>query len=350
MAVRPALAFLALLALSGVLGTISDAATLTGPLNQFRWLRSWIVEGPGQELDYVFVGSSKTLTGIDPLLIEAELPGTKAMNATHYEFGHDIDYYLIEPLLRRHRIENLVIEIPMSWKLEPHSQIKHQVHWRSIWIEARGMLESLHGSDEPSIQQAIKQRVGALARFVMTAAFAAPAAHLDPLWEALGIRDRGEIIGAKELDASQGFSIRDHFRKQNPSFLKSTKSSNFHPFDGAILDQSFAKDRLARAGASHDLYLRKIVDLARRHDTRLHFLFIPKWAARPLTRETHAYYSQFGDVLIPDLRSYRDVSYYSDWLHLVRAGPDKLSVEVAGLLRDGPALSPYHAKYEVRGQ
>ena len=310
------------------------------PVNRWLWLRSAIVKQPRESIDYAFTGSSKMLSSVHPERIAEGLPGATAYNFAHFAWAHDADYFVARPLLERHDVGTLVIELPLDPPDEPHSDTVHLVSHRELLGELGAAIQELFRPDLLGKGEALKQRISRLSRYTATALFSLPRHVLQRVyaWASGSPWEYQKSLGRWEQH--RGFAIPLEYREPAAGFRERQAKR------GARLPKRPPRDAAKQLpGPRSEFYLRRLKQIAEEHGTRLVFLHIPSWQKQLPTRAQHRFYSRFGEVVIPDLSQLQVPDYYVDPLHLYREGARVFTDDVARLLENGTQGTTYNDLY-----
>jgi len=310
------------------------------PVNRWLWLRSAIVKQPRRTIDYAFTGSSKTLSAIRPERISEQHPDKTAYNFAHFKWAHDADYFVARPLLERHDVGTLVIELPLARPSEPHNTTVHLISHSELLGELRAAAHELTLGDVLSYDAAFKQRISRLAHYAATSLFSFPRHGLERIY-AWATGSAWEYRGsAGRWEQHRGFAISLDTRKPPEGFRRRQLAKP------AVLPSRPPRDAARQLpGPRSEFYLQRLKELADEHGTRLVFLHVPAWKKRLPSRAQHRFYSRFGEVIIPDLSKLQVPTYYVDPLHLYREGTRVFTDEVARLLEPGSEGSLYDPIY-----
>ncbi len=318
--------------------------SLRAPVNRWLWLRSEIVNQPRRTIDYAFTGSSMTLSAIDPERIVARAPGTSAYNFSHFAWGHYADYFVVRPLLERHDVGTVVIEIPRHPPNEPHSETVHLVGASELGGEMRAAIRSVSAMDLLTYSASLKQQIARIASYTATTLFSFPRHVLDRgvAWTT-GRPWEFEQSGGGWED-HRGFVRAVERRMPDPAFREQQAREAYQvptriPYP--------MRQTHPLPGSRNDFYLHRLKELADERGTRLVFLYIPPWKKRPPPDAQHRYYSQFGEVVVPDLLKLHVPEYYVDALHLYGPGTQVFTDEVLQLLTKGTAGTPFNDLYRA---
>ena len=317
------------------------------PVNRWLWIRSEIVKQPRRTIDYAFTGSSKMLSAIRPERISDRYPGRTAYNFAHFGWAHDADYFVARPLLERHDVGTLVIELPLSLPDEPHSETVHLIGHAELSGELCAAIQELSPADVLAYDAALKERISRISRYVATTLFSLPRHVVERIY-AWGTGSSWEYQSSLgRWEQHRGFALALEYRTTPPEGFRKRQAEG-----GSALPSRPPRDsaRQPVPGPRSEFYLRRLQELANEHGTRLVFLHIPAWKKRLPNRAQHRFYSQFGDVIIPDLAKLQVPEYYVDPLHLDREGTNVFTDDVAQLLEEGSEGTTYNELYRhLRG-
>lgn len=78
-----------------------------------------------KSIDFLFMGSSCLWVSVDAQLLENQLELLTKSNVSVENFGHnflgiDVDYLLLEDVLKNNKVKNLFLEMPIAEQVEPH--------------------------------------------------------------------------------------------------------------------------------------------------------------------------------------------------------------------------------------
>ena len=310
------------------------------PVNRWLWIRSEIVKQPRRAIDYAFTGSSKTLSAIHPDRLSERHPDKTAYNFAHFKWAHDADYFVARPLLERHDVGTLVIELPLSSPTEPHNTAVHLISHSELLGEVRAAIQELTLADFLRYDAAFKQRIRRLSQYAATSLFSFPRHVLERTY-AWATGSAWEYQGsAGRWEQHRGFAVPLETRDPPEGFRERQQT------EGAALPSKPPRDSARRLpGPRSEFYLQRLKELTDEHGTRLVFLHVPAWKKRLPSRAQHRFYSRFGEVIIPDLAKLQVPEYYVDPLHLYREGARVFTDEVARLLEEGAERTLYDDIY-----
>jgi hypothetical protein len=326
------------------LRSVFDLDTLRTPWPRWRWMRSWIVDSERRAIDHAFVGSSKTQTDIMPSELERLIPGTLTINAGHFQFGHDADYFIAEALLRLHDVDKLIIEIPEEWSERPHGRIPYLMRVGDLPGETRLAWRELTPGDILSYGPELKARASRLATYGAAAWLSFPAHAIDRIVTAIRGGSWDAVVRRAELDRVGGYAGED---RQDEEFLEVARRA---PMPRFLPPTEWAATGLGRPepGSRDDWYLRRIHVLAAKSGTDLLFVYMPSWKLPLPAIETVAYYRALGDVLIPNVTMLNQIEHYLDTRHMTTTGARLYARQLAKLLVHGANGSPYTRFYPGR--
>jgi hypothetical protein len=326
------------------LRTVFDLDTLRTPWPRWRWMRSWIVDSERRNIDHAFVGSSKTQTDIMPTELARLVPGTGAINAGHFQFGHDADYFIAEALLRLHDVDKLIIEIPEEWSDRPHGRVQHLMRVRDMPGEARLAWREHTLADILTYGPELKERLSRLATYGAVAWLSFPAHAIDRVVTTMTGGSWDGVVRRAELDRVGGYAGEE---RQDEKFLEVARQA---PMPRFLPPSEWVATGLGHPepGSRDDWYLRRIHALAAKSGTELLFVYMPSWRLPLPAMETVAYYRALGDVLIPNVTMLNRIDQYLDTRHMTTTGARLYAQQLAKLLVHGANGSPYARFYPGR--
>ncbi len=326
------------------LGAVSTAACqwpglrrLNLPDAKWLWIQHSLHDRPATEIDYAFIGSSRTWCAVRSRQIEAAFPGTTVWNLGRHWIGRDIDYLLLEQLLARHRVRHVFIEIIGQEKFSPHQYAKYIIGPSTAAEEALYHLSSLGARDHLTYSSALKERLTHILGYAAELSVRLYRTTLEALWNAVF----ADPLLAEEIAAheeSGGFFVRDAEVRPREAFV--AQYGRFQPFF-PVAKGPF----MLPPGTYPDYYLQKIAGLADRHGTRLSFIYISDFAAVLPHDQMYRRYRGWGEVYFPDLRRLYRSELWRDKNHLYGQGSEVMTEEIIRLQREGPASSEESRQY-----
>ncbi|MBZ0165483.1 MAG: hypothetical protein K8I00_01660 [Candidatus Omnitrophica bacterium] len=328
---------LVLAALSVLACHVLQLRSLNMPDAKWMWIQNVLHEQPSQQVDYVFIGSSRTWCAVRPQQLEAAWPGTKSWNFGRHWIGRDIDYLLLEQLLERHQVGHIFVEIIGQEKFFPHQYAKYIISPQQAWEEAGYHLSLLRWRDYGTYSDPLKERIKHICGYAAEMSVRLYRSGIDQVWQAISGHSRLDAdIQRNEL--SGGFFVRDNLVGPKPEFIK--RYGRFQPF--------FPVDKgpfIIPPNSYPDYYLRKMRALAARHHVEMSFVFISDFAAVLPHDQMFHYFHGMGEVYIPNLRRMYRSDNWKDKNHLYGQGSVALTGEIIRLLQEGAASSEEYGQY-----
>lgn len=335
--------------LFAVLAAVSVAACHYGNLNRlslpdgkWMWIQQQLHDRPPADVDYVFIGSSRTWCAVRSRQIEAAFPGTRVWNLGRHWIGRDIDFLVLEQLLRRHRVRHVLVEIIGQEKFAPHQYARYIISPQQAAEEAAYHFGGLRAKDYLTYSPAFKERVKHVLGYAAELSLRLYRSGLEAAWRSL----RGDKRLDAEMAANEetgGFFVRDAQRRPREEFVKTY--GRFQPYF-PVAKGPF----LLPPGSYPDYYLQKMAALADRYDTRLSFVFISDFAAVLPSDQMYQRLGGLGDVYIPGLRRLYQSRLWRDKNHVYGEGAVLMTEEIIRLLREGPAAAPEFEQYTHPGK
>jgi hypothetical protein len=245
-------------------------------------------------LDIAFIGSSKTHGGVNDLLLrflfeeEYKVDLTNA-NISFCGTGRNLQYSILKLLFVHKKPKALVIEIRETEDPKGHISFGVIADINDV-LQAPLIANSHYGRD---FFNAIKSRYDYL------------------LW--------GKSTDLSYSGAQFGFG---------PNYKEADSNYLFYFYQQK--QEQFAKGKQPHVNSSFPMhYLHLIIELARKNNCRLYFLYLPSFGYTGHTIQDIEFYEKHGKILFPPTYFQSDPNYWSDQNHLKRNGADSLSVWLA---------------------
>lgn len=307
------------------------------PDAKWTWIQYLLHELPPTEVDYVFIGSSRTWCAVRPRQMEAAMPGARVWNLGRHWSGRDIDYLLLEQLLARHRVGRVFIEIIGQEKFAPHPYAKYLVTPGNALAEGRYHLSQLKAADYLTCSPRGKEVIKHLLSYAAELSVRWYRSLMAACWRGVHEpRSRAADIAVHQKNG--GFFARDAVVSPRPEFV--ARYGRFQPHF-PVSKGPF----LLPPDSFPDYYLRRMKAVADRHESGLSFVFISDFAAVLPHDQAYRRYREWGDVYFPDLRRLYRSELWRDKNHLYGPGAVALTDEIIRLLKEGPAGSVDYGRY-----
>jgi hypothetical protein len=265
--------------------------------NHGIWIYDRIHSHP-KPIDLVFLGSSRTLNGINDQLISSQWGDREAVNLAYCRFGRNLTFVLLKEVLAERKIETLVVEVRETEDRYSHPVFPFMASTKDVllpnpvfnkqvvsdmWVHLAYKVELL--------QDQLYRQESAVVLQTEAYGFASPADTADP---------------ALLEEARQ--------RRLQPKVPISDTEYNFH--------MQFPRR-----------YLQKVGELCKANNIRLVFLYLPAYGdPRRLPTEYNSYL-QYGQVLLPPDTVLVPPAHWCDENHLNQTGAAALSNWLAMVLR-----------------
>ncbi len=265
--------------------------------NHGIWIYDRIHSHP-KPIDLAFLGSSRSLNGINDQLISSQWGDREAVNLAYCRFGRNLTLVLLKELLSEQPIKTLVVEVRETEDRYSHPVFPFMAATKEVllpnpifnkqvvsdmWVHLAYKVELLQ-------DQLYRQEPAAVLQ-TEAYGFASPADTADP---------------AVLEEARQ--------RRLQPKAPLSDFENNFH--------MQFPRR-----------YLKKVADLCRKNNIELVFLYLPAYGDPRKLPNEHATYLQYGKLLLPPAHILSPTTHWCDENHLNQTGAAALSQWLVTALR-----------------
>jgi hypothetical protein len=310
MQLRRFLAALSLLALGSMLMfELDPSLKYEMRAGQYRWMGQKIFD-PKTEIDILFMGSSRTWTAVDTIELNRRFPDQIAYNFGKNWHGRQVDYVVLEDLLREKKVKKIALEV---YRLEPgdiHPYTKFLAH---PWDLSAQDFVNLSLEDvlllSPRFKFALEIQLQILLGLPVKSYY---------------LLARRALVGSfREEDLRQTDLSYGHLQPPVTEEDQARFWSEIRDVPEKY-DQDDDSDEVIL-----DRYLHHIGELAQRHGVELYFLFVParnEDAPGPRYRELLDRYGTFVDLRERDLNRF---DLWRDSAHLNRKGAELFTERVA---------------------
>lgn len=307
---------------------------------KWKWIYSKIYHTPRQDIDYVFIGSSRTWCAVKSNQIEKALGVKKVWNFGRHWIGRDIDYFIIKSLLRRHNVKNIMVEIIGQENFFPHQYTQYIISPDEVLNEIQFHFSKIGVKDIFFYNSNFKERIKHLTNYVTEISIRL---YRKPLSYVLSHFDQkiGEDSQRAVYDKNGGFYVFDQTVKQNPIFYSQFR--NFQP-TYPVWKGPF----VIPMGTYPDYYISKIKQESEQDQTNLSFVFISDFAAVLPHDQMFHYFNRLGDVYIPTLRNVYKLEYWRDKNHVFQEGSVAMTSEIIFLIQNGVESSEDYQQYGTK--
>jgi len=329
--------FICLLSLISIGVLNFDAFKFCVEDRKWQWIRKKIFNSERESIDIAIVGSSYSWCAIRPSTITKGLDGLNAFNFGRNWHGRDVDYFIIKYLVKKHKVNRILLEFRDIENQEPHQYTKYLIGPKDAVSEICFNLRVLSYTDVITYSQKFKRTITYTVELLGNLS-------VRPLLQSattlLGNSESGEIDG---IESGQGFYVHGDTHGQEKSFAKMYRNKEAQEI---TLEKSKCNRNNYLVGSRSDYYLKKIKSICEINDTRLSFVYVPTFIKAYLpAREKVAYYKTLGEVLLPNVKGLFKVCYWRDKNHMFKEGSSKFTKELIFLMKYGPAASPYFQLY-----
>lgn len=241
-------------------------------------------------VDIAFIGSSRTICGIQDSLLETLLSGqVHTANLAFCRYGRPLHYVIFKDLLHHHHPSVLVLEVTEKESRFSHPDFPYIAESEDLVFpfHRQGYFRQLIIGTQSRLEFSLKKWLGQLPEFQKD-----PKNHLyDP-----------------------------HPRQGDPAVL------------AAKLNNPPKPDGLEKHWVYHTSkwYLKKMAELAKTEGVTLKFLFLPSYGGHGGRPSEEIFYRRFGEVLTPPDSIFQKPEYWVDGDHLNDNGAALLTCWLAG--------------------
>jgi len=300
---------------------------------KFFWIQSRVYDSKPATVDYLFLGSSYSFSGIDSNQLSGLLGGARVWNLGVNWGEPEISYYLLRHVLERHKVKNVFLETRYFEDTFRHRYVNWLISTQDIPKKVAYEFSVVKKSDVLSYSYVFKEPLNRTAEHIASIAVKPYVAWMDQfyfrsLWEPKKFRFHETSNGHESAE-----SQNEYFNRME--MTKSPEPIQMH------------SDEFPR-GSHVDYYTRQIVSLCQKKGIKLSFLFLPIYNGKVPSQSFFTYYHSKAPFLIPDFRSFRHPKFWKDYLHVYGEGTRRLTQAISELIQKGPANSPLYHWYETK--
>lgn len=283
---------------------------------KYLWIREQIFDDSRPSFDTVFVGTSHTWTAVNTATINARFPGQRSYNFGVNWFGVDTKAVIVQDLLERKRVKNLVFEIASYDDANTHEYFRFMAPLKNAWGHAARQWSGVGREQvltlDPKFKDAVEQSLSVLAPFVVKGWY-------------FGLREK---LARPQMPEGEG---------RNDGWESVDQVWSFE--DPAVTITTVHDENRT---ISLNPNLTAIIELCRRRGVKLFFPFVPV-RNEPLPGPRHvAALAPFGEIIVLDPATYYPAPLWFNPQHLNTRGA---AVFTEQLLRHvelfgGPAAAP----------
>ncbi len=263
--------------------------------NRSIWIYDRIFKNP-KPVDFVFLGSSHTINGINDKLIEDKLKVNVA-NFGYCRFGDNLMYVFLKEILKTKNVKTLIIEVR-----EDEDRYSHPIF--PYIAETSDVLLA-----NPFIN---KDLLGDCYRHVYY--------RLEVI--------KNSIFGNLE---NNRFNMNDY------GFTSSPDTASFEFLKRIKEERSIKKSELSKFERNFYMkfprtYIEKISKICKSKDIKIYFLYLPSYGYNIQIPKEYNTYIKYGKVLFPPNEIFEKPSDWYDENHLNQTGANELSSWIANEL------------------
>ena len=271
--------------------------------NKAAWMYHRMFEDK-HNADIVFSGASQTGSAIDDKYISEKLSvatGTE-INAVNFGFcrrGRDIQYVMLKDLFTQKRPKILVVEVAedepkKSHPVFPYLAESKDVFGSFVWLNQRWF---------SSLWKATTVRF----EFVKSTFFGEPIFVSQSKQPRFGYLSSEQIVSPEMLDENRE-NWQQRLAKTKPGLFRQT-------------ELNYSKH-----------YIEKIVELARKNQCKILFLYLPESGSNLKEPMLTDYYQQFSEVIILPVQMVENYSNWKDATHFNNSGALQTSEYILSFL------------------
>jgi hypothetical protein len=267
--------------------------------NHGIWLYDRI-QNDSAPIDIAFIGSSRTINGINDSIIQQSVFPLKVANLAYCRLGRDLQYSILTELIKRNKPKALYIEVREDENLFSHPVFP--------LISNTKVVLSAPIFNPNSLKNYWKHF-----------------AYKIELWQDQIFKNYHEApVNFKPFGyAAQSDTASTALLQK----VYQERANKVYPISGAFsnIKYSFPKN-----------YLKKTARLCTENNINLNFIYIPAYGS-PLDRPVHAsFYENYGQLIIPPDSIFKNPDHWFDENHLNQTGSEKCSNWLAEFMQSGP--------------
>ncbi len=278
--------------------------------NHAIWIYDRIYNN-SKPLDIAFLGSSRTINGINDELIEQELKeyNMAVVNFGYCRLGRNLSYALLKEIVSRKKPGYLVLEVSRNEDRYSHPVYPHIAGTADVAFANPFFNRDLLADIRTQLTYKIELWQDIMFQKTVTM----PIQTSD-----FGFASSNDTIAGEILK-----EVKNGRSKPKPGLKKIEE--NFH--------MSFPR-----------IYLKKIHRLCRENNINMLFLYIPPYGTDQFLPNEYKTYIKYGIVILPPVPITDNPSNWHDEDHLNRTGANKLSLYIAAEIKKVLSDSAFYSK------
>ena len=250
---------------------------------------------------------------------------------------------MIKHMLENHNVRNIVLESKGFEIVKSHEFAPYLFSPSDVFDEMSFQMKKLKLTDVLTYSQVFKEKLSMILGYFAETAVGPARKGLEYIVSSgKSEEEKAEYVQMlKENDLTNGYRIDNDELKQDDKFrLEFSNKPWMKP--PIRLNNTIMRDSRV------DFYLKKIGQLAKKHNVNLYFVYHPLYTDPLISQDLYNYYSSMGIVLLPDLDRLHNITYWRNQSHLFKKGADVFSDEISRLLKNVGA-SKYRKLYTGAG-
>lgn len=252
-------------------------------------------------VDYLFVGSSKTMNGINDGLLEDSLSKKEmnhVYNAGYCRFGRNMDFLLIKEFARQNKLKKVFLEVRGDESTTSHPIFAYLANGKEILVGAK----ALNGKLLPEIYNHLLMNLNYLRCNLKLEKAEKNKAPL-------------ELHGYNNIDRVLDKELLEEFYAEEKNKTESKKINK------NALEYTYS-----------NFYLKRMKALCEKNNIELVFVYLPSFGNASKEPGFKKEYEQWGKVIIGPDSIFTNKSYWKDVAHFNTAGATAYSNYLAKVL------------------
>lgn len=248
-------------------------------------------------INYVFIGSSKTMNAINDSLIERINGKAQIYNAGYCRYGRNLDYLLSKDFITQKHISKLFLEVREDESTNSHPMFPYLAKTQDITESAKGLNLDLFSDVYKHILM-----------------------NLDFVRKSLNI---DVFENTKMMSEKYGFNTSE--RVESPKVLENYKLKNKK---NETVDTNKAEYRFS------NFYLDKIKNECSIHKTELIFIYLPSYGNADKLPAFKNKYELYGKVILAPDSIFNNKNYWKDESHFNLNGAIAYTRYLSGVIAE----------------
>ena len=258
--------------------------------NHAIWIFDRIYNNP-KDIDIAFLGSSRTINGINDQLISDGIGSSEAVNFGYCRFGRNLNLVLLREIIHAKKLKKVVIEVREDEDRFSHPIFPYMARSRDALLPSILVNRVIIGDTWTHLAYKMELIQDLLYQQEPPAPVNREDFGFGPSEGVVPAARLEEIEQSKSLPVSEPINL----------------VQNFH--------SSFARS-----------YLRKISKICLARDIEVYFLYLPAYGSFPEKPNEYNTYLKYGKVLIPPGEIFENRTNWYDENHFNQVGANELSL------------------------